>query len=160
MFLKKGYICVVYMDDTIFAGPDAKILEKEIRSLVVALDECVHSFQLRDEGEVGGYLAIRIEKQKGNAFILTQTGLIEKVIKAGGMEDCNKCANQAETTPMGADIDGEAFNDTWEYASVVGMLMYLASNTRPVISYAIHQAARHSHGTRNSHALVVKRILR
>jgi hypothetical protein len=61
---------------------------------------------------------------------------------------------------VGAGIDGESFNDTWTYASVVGMLMYLASNTRPDISYAVHKAARYSHGTRNSHALAVKRILR
>jgi hypothetical protein len=85
LFLKKGCICVVYVDDTIFAGPDAKMLEQEIRSPVVASDECDHSFQLRDEGEVGYFLGIIIEKQKGNAFLLTQTGLIEKVIKAGGM---------------------------------------------------------------------------
>jgi hypothetical protein len=39
--------------------------------------------------------------------------LIEKVIKAGGMEDCNKYATPAETTPVGADIDGEACNETW-----------------------------------------------
>jgi hypothetical protein len=39
------------------------------------------------------------------------------------------------------------------------MLMYLASNTRPYISYAVHQAARHSNRTRNSHALSVKTIL-
>jgi hypothetical protein len=38
--------------------------------------------------------------------------------------------------------------------------MYLASNTRPDISYAVHQAAIYSHGTRNSHAIAVKRILR
>jgi hypothetical protein len=38
--------------------------------------------------------------------------------------------------------------------------MYLASNTRPDISYAVHQAARYSHGTRNSHAIAVKSILR
>jgi hypothetical protein len=76
------------------------------------------------------------------------------------MEDCNKCATPAETSPVEADIDGEAFNETWEYASVVGMLMYLASNTRPDISYAVHQAARYSHGTRNSHAIAVKMILR
>jgi hypothetical protein len=47
--------------------------------------------------------------------------LIEKVIQAGGMEDCNKCATPAETAPVGADIDGEVFNETWEYVSVVGM---------------------------------------
>jgi hypothetical protein len=38
--------------------------------------------------------------------------------------------------------------------------MYLTSNTIPDISYDVHQAARHSHGTRNSHALAVKMILR
>jgi hypothetical protein len=63
--------------------------------------------------EKWGVIGIRIEKQKGNAFLLSQTGLIEKVIKAGGMEDCNKCATPSETKPVGADIDGEAFNETW-----------------------------------------------
>jgi hypothetical protein len=42
--------------------------------------------------------------------------LIEKVIKAEGMEDCNKCATPAVTTPVGAELDGEAFNETWLYA--------------------------------------------
>jgi hypothetical protein len=121
-------MCVVYVDETIFAGPDAKMLEQEIRSPGVASDEFDHSFQLRDEVEVGGILGIRIEKQNGNAFLLTQTGLIKKVIKVGGMEDCNKCSTPEETTPVGADIDGEVFSEAWEYASVVGMLIYLASN--------------------------------
>jgi hypothetical protein len=103
------------VDDTILVGPDAKMLEQEIRSLGVASDECDHSFQLRDEGEMGFFIGIRIEKQKGNAFLLTQTGLIEKVIKARGMEDCNKCATPLETTPVEADIYGEAFNETLEY---------------------------------------------
>jgi hypothetical protein len=40
------------------------------------------------------------------------------------------------------------------------MLMYLASNTRHDIAYAVHQKARFSHGTRDSHALAVRRILR
>jgi hypothetical protein len=51
---------------------------------------------MRDEGEVGDFLGIRIEKQKGGHFLFTQTGLIEKVIKAGGMEDCNKVATPSE----------------------------------------------------------------
>jgi hypothetical protein len=38
--------------------------------------------------------------------------------------------------------------------------MYIASNTRPDIAYAVHQASRYSHGTPDSHALAVKRILR
>jgi hypothetical protein len=61
---------------------------------------------------------------------------------------------------VGADIDGEAFNETWEYASVVGISMYLSSHTRPDIACDVHQTARYSHGTRNYHALAVKIILR
>jgi hypothetical protein len=38
--------------------------------------------------------------------------------------------------------------------------MYLASFTRPYIAYAVHQSARYSHGTKNYHAIAVKRILR
>jgi hypothetical protein len=115
-FMKKDCICVVYMDDTMFAGPDALLLEREIKSLGVKEDKCDHSFQLRDEGEVGDFLGIRIEKQKGNSFLLTQNVLIEKVIKVGVMEDCNKVATSAEASPVGADLYGLPFNETWEYA--------------------------------------------
>ena len=38
--------------------------------------------------------------------------------------------------------------------------MYLAGNTRPDIAYAVHQAARFTHGARKLHAAGVKHILR
>jgi hypothetical protein len=85
---------------------------------------------------------------------------IGKVIKAGGMEDCNIVATPAETSPVGADLDGLPVNETWEYASIFGMLMYLVSNTQPDIADAVHQSARCSHGTKNSHRTALKRILR
>jgi hypothetical protein len=57
-------------------------------------------------------------------------------------------------------VDGAPFIEDWEYASIVGMLMYLAANTRPDIAYAVHQAARYTHNPRASHAVAIKRILR
>jgi hypothetical protein len=59
------------VDDTIFAGPNALLLEREIKSLGVKEYRCDRSFQLRDDGEVGDFLGIIIEKQKGNSFLLT-----------------------------------------------------------------------------------------
>ena len=56
-------ICVIYVDDTILAGPDTSLLEKEIKGLGVSTDEQSHEFQLRNEGEVGDFLGIRIKKQ-------------------------------------------------------------------------------------------------
>jgi hypothetical protein len=70
------------------------------------------------------------------------------VIKAGGMEDRFKCDTPETTTPVGSGIDGDLLKEHWEYASIVGKPMYIASHTRPDIAYSVHQAARYSHGTR------------
>jgi hypothetical protein len=62
--MKKDCICILYVDDTIFSGPDALLLEREIKSLGVKEDQGDHSFQLRDEGEVGDFLGKIIQKNK------------------------------------------------------------------------------------------------
>ena len=43
---------------------------------------------------------------------------------------------------------------------MVGMLLYLVGNTRPVIAFAAHQAARFSHRPMQCHDVAVKRIVR
>jgi hypothetical protein len=133
LFMKAGCIFVVYVDDTIFDGPDADKLAAEIKSLGVSSDENQHSFQLRDEGEVGDFLGIRIQKQGDGKFLLTQAGLIEKTLKAADMEDAHRVLTPASTTPIGADRNGALFNEDWDYATVVGMLMYLSATTRTIL---------------------------
>ena len=77
------------------------------------------------------------------------------------MEDCNtKITTPATTTPLGMDLNGDPFKEKWDYACIIGMLMYLSANTRADISYAVHQAARFTHKPCNSHAVAIKRILR
>ena len=156
----KNMIFVVYVDDTIITGPDSVAIDKEIAGLGVSKDEQCHKFELRDEGEVGDFLGIRIEKAGPKKFHLTQTGLINKVLKEADMENCNTVNTPALTTPLGIDKLGEPFKEDWDYASIVGMLMYLANNSRPDIAYAVHQCARFTHCQRNSHSVAIKRILR
>jgi hypothetical protein len=62
LFMKKGIICVVFVDGTIFAGPDRALIDAEIQGMGVSSKEQSHSFDLRDEGEVGDFLGIRISK--------------------------------------------------------------------------------------------------
>ena len=42
--MKRGILCVVYVDDTIFAGADSTLLEDEIRQLGVNDTEQQHIF--------------------------------------------------------------------------------------------------------------------
>ena len=44
--------------------------------------------------------------------------------------------------------------------SINGMLLYLANNTRPDITFAVSQVARFTHSPRKSHAVAVEMILR
>ena len=161
LFMKDKMICLIYVDDTIITGPDPKAIDDLISSLGMTVDDQVHTFELRDEGEVGAFLGIQIERNADKTFYLTQTGLIRKVLLTAGMQD-SKCTvkTPAATTPLGLDVDGDPFTESWEYPVVVGMLLYLAQNSRPDIAYAVHQCARFTHSPKHSHGVAVKRILR
>ena len=61
---------------------------------------------------------------------------------------------------LGADVGGrEQRNEEWSYALVVGMLLYLAGNTKPDIAFAVHQAAQFSYRLMQCHEDAVKRIV-
>ena len=61
---------------------------------------------------------------------------------------------------MGIDTEGEPFREIWDYASIVGIMMYLSNNSRPIITFAVNQCAHFTHCPKDSDAIVVKRILR
>ena len=99
LFMKKDMLCVIYVDDTILAGLDDTSLEEAIKSLGVAEEEQHHTFELRDEGEVGDFLGIRIEKTGSKRFNLTHNGLINKVLKEANVESCNNTKTHIALTP-------------------------------------------------------------
>ena len=118
--MKNGIMCVVYFDNTIFAGADSDILEDEIQALGVSDTEQQHSFQLRNEGEVGAFLGIQITKTGKRTFSLFQsTGLIAKVLATAGMTDCNMVSTPTGNTPHGSDVDGAPFSESCHYRNVI-----------------------------------------
>eukprot|EP00957_Ditylum_brightwellii_P200566 15290188-Ditylum_brightwellii.AAC.1 len=61
-----------------------------------------------------------------------------------GMENCNSTvAPTSGPIPLGPDPHdkGVQLHDKWSYASVVGMMMYLDINSRPEITFVVHQCA-------------------
>ena len=76
------------------------------------------------------------------------------------MESCNVAKPPSSIVPMVKDMDGTVFDESWEYPTIIDMLMYLSTNCRPIIAYDVYQCARFKNNPRESQAVTVKRILR
>jgi len=94
----------------------------------------------------------------GSKVTMKQHGLIKHIIEKTGFGNLNGDKTPSIVKPLGANLHGEDFKADWDYASVVGMLMYLV-NTRPDIQFAVHQCARFTHNPKQVHYNAVKRII-
>ena len=97
------------------------------------------------------FLGIYIKTLYDDGFQFCQTGLILKVLESTGMEHCNVLLTPTKVeAPLGTVANGSESKRYWHksYASVIGMVLYLASNTRPYISFSVHQCARFTNNTK------------
>jgi hypothetical protein len=154
LLLRFDMIIVLYVDD---AGIGAKE-EATIDKLVKDLRDL--GFELTKEGSFTEFLGIQMKHRPDGTIELTQTGLIDKCLAAANMTDCSPNQIPASPSPLGSDPDGPLMTETWSYPSIVGMLMYLATNTRHDIQFAVSQVCRFTSNPKQSHATAVKTILR
>ena len=109
------------------------------------------------------FLGIDIKTLDNGGFQFCQTGLIRKFLEATGMDHSNGLPTPTKIeAPIGTDVNGSEAKRDWpnSHAYVIEMMLYLASNTRPDISFAVHQCSRFTHNTKVSHETAVKRICR
>ena len=157
MFIRKDCIIQAYVDDLVIYAPKQTTIDQLLDSFHNDGDE--YNWEMTIEGTVQEFLGINIHRE-GTKWHLTQAGLINNVLKATGMEHCNSKPTPAsgDGKPLGTDKHGPAARESWQYPSLVGMLLYLASNTRPDIAFAVHQCARFTHNPRASHEKALLRI--
>ena len=145
----KKIFCLVYIDNVVWVAPDRQWINKVLELLK---DE----FEMTREGDVAAFLGIQFKHLSGREIEMQQIGLIERVLKATGLQDCNPDKMPASQKPHGTDKDGLEFVEQWSYSSVVGMLLYLAANSHPEIAYVVHQCARFTHNPKASHGAAMK----
>jgi hypothetical protein len=155
VFYRGTTILLIYVDDGILCGPSAK----EIR---VILRELATLFDITDEGEIDAYLGVKITRPTPDTIELTQPHLIQQILDDMGMKTNTKTKEKAapSSTILRRDLDGEPFDEKWDYRSVIGKLNFLEKSTRPEIAYAVHQCARFASNPRKSHANAVKYLCR
>ena len=108
------------------------------------------------DGTIAEYLAIGIEDvrtYKGKlGYQITREGLNKNILSTTGMTECNRKATpKSGEAPLVTNPDGDParYQTKWSYASIIVRMMYLASNYRPEIQFAIHQCDRFTHNYRS-----------
>ena len=151
LFISNKCICLVYVDDTLFFSPDPKYIKEAIEKLKG------RGMELEPEDSVAGFLGVHIERDEREGTIkLTQKGLIKRVIDALGTTKGIYTPTTTDALPI--DAEGDPPDQAYNYASVVGMLLYLSGHSRPDICFAVSQVARFIHGHKRSHELAIERI--
>jgi hypothetical protein len=151
MFVKHDILVVIYVDDCIFVGKNNAAIDREINELKT-------KFDLDKEDDMAGFLGVAIETDKHGAKTLTQTGLIDRILLLMKLAESSGKDTPATNGTLGRDINGEGRKETWNCRSVLRMMLYLSSNSRPDIAFAVYQCGRYSTNPTLLHETAVKWI--
>ena len=155
LFFGNKVICIVYVDDLLFWS------SKEEFIVELAEQLRAEEIELEEEGDAAGFLGVQLRRDKDTGHIhMTQEGLIKRIIEALGL-DLNLTkpkGTPAERQPLIKDENGPPRQDSFNYASVVGMLLYLSGHTRPDLTYSVSQVARFMFTPNHRHEVAIKMI--
>ena len=151
VFLKKNCVVLVYVDDCL-------IFHKTQNGVLDCIKSIDSQFDITREGSIEKYLGVKIQWHNDGTIELTQPFLIDRILQLLGLSTSNP-VNIPVTKPLlHRDKDGPLRTFSWNYRTAIGMLGYLAGNTRPDLLMAVHQCARFNNDPRHSHEVAVKRI--
>ena len=154
LWFGRGLMIVQYVDDM---GISAKCQE-DIDLFVSDLRK--EGLVLTQEESFSEFLGIKFETRADGSKEMTQKGLIKKILATAGMQECNPNALPHGSQPLVKDQNGPPMKEPWNIRAIVGMLLYLSTNTRPDIAFAVSQVCRFTSNAKQSHATGVKTILR
>lgn len=108
--------------------------------------------------DVASFLGVLIKQLNNDQVKLLQIGLIDRIIQALKLKNANPAVTPTNKEPLVCDAERDTCSKTFNYASVVGMLSYLTSNTWPGISFAVNQCVHFVKNPRASHKHASKQI--
>jgi hypothetical protein len=144
---------VVFVDDLIISGPNVEEVT-ELKNIIKRLFVCT------DAGAMKEYLGVLFERRDDGAFVLSHRQYWLNVHQRFGMEDCKPYA----TPCMPKNTIDEASTDmsytTFPFREAVGSLLYLATHTRPDISFTVGMLGRAMAEPSAQNIVAVKRLMR
>ena len=120
LFVSPKVICITYVDDTLFFARNMSNIDEVIEKL-----RHQEKMTLEVELDAAGFLGVSLKHdEKAGTVILRQTGLIDRILEALGVEDLPGVDTPANRV-LGKDKLGDPPECNFKYASIIGMLWYL-----------------------------------
>lgn len=142
---------LVYVDDIVVTGTDAKLVEGAIAQLK-------STFLLCDLGDLSYFLGITICSNTERLFA-SQKKYIANLLMKVDMQLSKPQPTPMVTSSILSTYQGSPFDKVALYQSTVGALQY-ATITHPNIAYSVNKVCQYMQSPLDSHWKAVKRILR
>jgi hypothetical protein len=104
-----------------------------------------YKLTLNDPYPIDDSLEIHFSHQDNGELHMSQTGIVDAVTEIAHIPKGRpKNTPTPATEILHTDTEGFAQQESWNYPSVIRQLNYLAQNSRPEISFVVHQCAQFS----------------
>lgn len=155
LFIKKEegklMIAQIYVDDIVFGGMSAKIVDLFVRQMQ-------SEFEMSMVGELNFFLGFQI-KQMNDGIFISQSKYAKNIVKKFGIDKSSHKRTPAAThVKLTKDESGESVDQSL-YRSIIGSLLYLTAS-RLDIAYVVGVCARYQANPKMSHLTQAKRIVR
>jgi Reverse transcriptase (RNA-dependent DNA polymerase) len=151
-------IIAVYVDDlNIIVSPE------EIKKIVKLLK---NEFKMKDLGVTNLCLGLQIEHFHNDIFV-HQSNYIQNMLKRFNMDKTHSPITPMIVRSLDVNKDPYRHRENNEkalgpevpYLSAIGVLMYLANNTRPDIAFSVNVLVRYSSDPTHRHWNIIKHVL-
>ena len=122
-------ILYLYVDDILIFRNNIIVI-KEVKDFLSS------NFEMKDLGEANVILNIKLPREGNGGVTLVQSHYVEKVLSHFGYSDCTPAPTPYDPSVL-LRKNQRIARDQLRYSQIIGSLMYLASATRPDISFAV-----------------------
>jgi hypothetical protein len=101
-------------------------------------------FEMKDIGVADVILNIKLLKHDDRGITLLQSHYVEKILSLFGYSECKSSSMTYDPSMLVQKNHGDLkdVKDQLRYSLIIGSLMYLASATRPYVSFAVSKLSQ------------------
>jgi hypothetical protein len=144
----EGVILCLYVDDILIFRMSLDVI-KETK------DFLSNNFEMKDLGEANVILNIKLLREGNGGITLVQSHYVEKVLSRFGYSECEPAPTPYDPSKL-LKKNRRISRDQLRYSQIIGSLMYLASATRPDISFAVSKLSWFVSNPGDDHCMLLR----